>query len=325
MRSGKSILLVIVISAMILSACGLVEQEAPKTYTVGVVNFVPVFEPLIEGFKTRMTELGYIEGENINYIYEQAAGLDAIEGLVASYIEQNVDIILSTSTPATQIVVRMTQETEIPVVFGAITDPVSAGIVASAQNPGANVTGVMIGTTNHSMRLDTLLKIMPDAKKLYAPLNIENDSVLVAAEVTRAYAQIVGVELVEPPIVTDEDALEAIESIPGDVDAFFVYPDTLLISHSDEMVEAAFAAGIPLIPQDPTLVENGALFSISNNWTQTGRDVAEKANQILQGTNPGAIPVDSDQLFLDINVISAEKLGITIPAEVLNQADSIIR
>ncbi len=326
MKVSKNILLVVVMLALILSACGPAEQASEvKSYTIGVVNFVPLFEPLIEGFKARMTELGYIEGVNVTYIYEQAAGLDAVEGLVNSYIEQKVDLILSMSTPASQLTAQLTADSGIPVVFGGVTDAVSAGIVDSMENPGANVTGVMVGTGVHTGRVEMFLQMVPDAKRLYAPLNAENSSVVIAADATRAYAKTVGVEMVEPVITAEEDTLKAINSIPSNTDALFVYPDTLLTAYPDELVKATLETGVPLISQDPSLVESGALFCISNDWNQTGRDAAEKADQILRGTKPSDIPVDFDQTFLTINLRSAEALGMTIPASVLAQADTIIR
>ncbi|MBN2502114.1 MAG: ABC transporter substrate-binding protein [Anaerolineales bacterium] len=326
MKVSKSILFVVVMLALIMSACGPAEQAAEvETYTVGVVNYAPLFDPLIDGFKARMTELGYIEGVNITYIYERASGLDAVEGLVTFYIEQNVDLILTTSTPASQITAQLTADSGIPVVFGGVTDAVSSGIVASMENPGANVTGVMVGLGVHTGRVDMFLEMVPDAKRLYAPLNAENSAVVVAADATRAYAETVGVQMVEPVISTEEDTLTAINSIPSNADALFVYPDTLLTAYPDELVQATLAAGVPLISQEPALVESGALFCISNDWTQTGRDAAEKADLALKGTKPADIPVGFDQTFLTINLQSAEALGMTIPADVLAQADTIIR
>ncbi|MBN1584041.1 MAG: sugar ABC transporter substrate-binding protein, partial [Anaerolineae bacterium] len=127
-----------IITGLLLAACG----SRPKTYTIGVINIVPALDATLEGFKEGMIELGYIEGENITYIYEGATvEMDKIDAVAQSLVAAEVDLILSLTTPASRAAQRATTGTDIPVVFVPVTDPVGAGLVASLRQPGGNMTG----------------------------------------------------------------------------------------------------------------------------------------------------------------------------------------
>src|SRR5688572_13195586 len=96
-----------------------------QVYTIGVVNLAPQLNAIYESFKVRMAELGYVEGENIIYVYNgPVASPDLLDGEVQALVDQEVDLILSLSTPATQAAKRVTAESNIPVVFVPVTDPV---------------------------------------------------------------------------------------------------------------------------------------------------------------------------------------------------------
>lgn len=326
MKFHKSILFVIVLLALVMSACGPAESEGPKMLTVGIVNYSALFEPLIAGFQERMTELGYIEGVNINYVYDgRAADLNAVEGVVTSLMQQKVDLILTMSTPATQLVAQMTADSGIPVVFGGVIDPLGGGIVSGIENPGGNVTGVMSGTASHPQRIEWLLKMLPGTDKVYAPYNSENSAVVGAADAAVPVATENGVEMIMPEAITDEEMVNAINSIPVDADAFFMFPDTLLTAHTEELIAVTLEKKVPLIGQEPTVVEKGALFSVGIDWENVGVSCAVLADKIFKGASPATTPVVVANYFLTINMQTAEAIDVDIPLEVLDQADTIIR
>ncbi len=132
-----------------------------QNYTIGVINTVPDLDATLEGFKEGMTELGYVEGENVTYLYEGATvDMDELDSVAQGLAAANVDLILSITTPATQAAQRATADNNIPVVFVPVTDPVGAGLVDSLKSPGGNITGVTFGI-QEGRRLEWLIQVAP--------------------------------------------------------------------------------------------------------------------------------------------------------------------
>ena len=113
-RCSPILVVIAIITGLLLTACG----SGQKIYTIGVVNIVPALDSTLVGFKEGMTELGYIEGENVTYIYEGATvDMSKLDSVVQGLVAEDVDLILSVTTPATQAAQRATAGTDIPVLF----------------------------------------------------------------------------------------------------------------------------------------------------------------------------------------------------------------
>ena len=147
MKFNKQQMLVVtlfIVTGLLLAACG---TPQPQTFTVGVVNLTPTLNPTFDGFMAGMAELGYVEGENVTYIYEGPVGaIDALEPAVQKLMEAEPDLVLSISTPATLRAKAALEGTDIPLVFSPVNDPVGSGVVDSLRNPGGNLTGPSIYT-----------------------------------------------------------------------------------------------------------------------------------------------------------------------------------
>ncbi|MBN1934460.1 MAG: hypothetical protein JW934_07330, partial [Anaerolineae bacterium] len=128
-----------IVAGLLVSAC---VPAKPKTFTIGVVNTVASLNPLVEGFKSSMVKFGYVEGENVTYLYEGPVSRDQVETVVQGLVASRVNLILSVTTPAVLVTKEATAESDLPVVFAVVINPVGAGIVASAERPGGNMTGV---------------------------------------------------------------------------------------------------------------------------------------------------------------------------------------
>ena len=152
-----------------LTACGSNTPDEPEMVTVGVVSLAPVFEPIYTGFRDKMSDLGYVEGENITYIYDGPIGdIAQLDVVAQEMVDKEVDIILAFSTPATQAAMNAT--TEIPIIFAPISDPVGAGLVNDLAKPGVNATGVTFGI-GEPRRLQWLLDVAPGVEQIYLPYN----------------------------------------------------------------------------------------------------------------------------------------------------------
>jgi putative ABC transport system substrate-binding protein len=310
-----------IIASLMLTACGGITQD--KTFTIGVVAEVSVHTPAIEGFKAGMAELDYVEGENVAYIYNGVTGPkpEAIDAEIKNLLAQKVDLLFvlgSTAVQAKQAV----EGTDIPVVFGALGEPVERGVVASIHRPGGNVTGVQVGM-EIPKALEWLITITPNAKKIYVPYNPDDAvSVQYLADLGEVASQL-EVEIVPGETYSVEEAVAGIESLPEDVDAIFRTPSPTLDPRNDELSQAAIKRGLPMGTGLP--LDEAVLLTLASNMFETGKQTARLAHQIRQGGKPADLPVETAEFYLTINLKTAEAIGLDIPDEVLFQADIIIR
>jgi putative ABC transport system substrate-binding protein len=312
----------LIVIGLLLAACGITQ---PKTFTIGVINLTPVLDPVFEGFKAGMTEQGYIEGENVTYIYEGPTGsIDKLESVAQSLLEVDVDLILSLSTPATLAGQRATTGTDMPIVFAPLTDPVGAGIIQSLTQPGGNLTGIMLGM-QEDRRLDWLLKADPTIKQIYIPYNSNDRSPMLALEIVSEAASKLGVEIVTREARNAEEIVTATENIPETADAVFILPDSLVTTGIPDFVKATKELGLPLSVPSAEQVEQGALISFSSGLFSSGEQAARLAGQILKGAKPADLPVEMSEVVLLINLQTAEAIGLEIPDDVIRDAHIIIR
>ena len=309
------------LTGLLLTAC----DDRPKIYTIGVVNTLSALESVVQGFKEGMSESGYIEGENVNYLYEGAIpDIDNLDPVAQRLTAANVDLILSVTTPATQAAQRATANTDIPVVFVPVTNPVDAGVVKSLKRPGGNITGVTFGI-QEGRRLEWLLQVVPFIQHIYAPYNPDDRSAVLSLETVRATAEELGIEIVTRQVHTPDEVMAAIQSIPKNIDAIFFLPDSVVSARMPELVKAAIDLQLPSSGTNVESVKEGLLMSYGFEQRASGKQAARLATQILQGTSPADLPVETSEFSLIINLQTAEALGFEIPNEILLQADIIIR
>jgi putative ABC transport system substrate-binding protein len=272
-----------------------------------------------------MTALGYVEGENITYLYDGPIEIqEELGDAAANFVEANVDMILAFSTPAALAAQKATAATGIPVVFAPVTDPVGPGLVASISEPGGNVTGISNGRSEQR-RMEWFLELVPDAKRFYVPYNSTDPSAVAALTAAQTAADELDVELVPQPATVSSEMIEAINNIPDDVDAVYMLPDGLAINHMDQLVTATIERRLPLSGPTADLVAAGALLSFGIDFRSVGEQAARLADQILRGSDPAVLPVEEGEFFLVINLTTAEAIGLEIDDSILQQAYRIIR
>ena len=286
-----------------------------------MVNYVSVLDPTIEGFKAGMAELGYIEGENVTYIYHGVIAPDSetIKDEIRVLLASDVDLLFTLGNlPAKEVV----EGTDTPVVFGPIMQPVIEGVVESLRQPGWNVTGVTNGQGT-SKALEWLVLVTPEAKRIYLPYNPEDEvSIAVLDGMQDAPSQL-GIELVLAEVSSVEETVAAIENLPDDVDAIFRIPSPTLDPRNGEISQAAIERGIPL--GAPLTLDESVLITYGADFFEVGRQIARLVHQIRRGVEPDSLPVETSEFFLTINLRTAEAIGLDIPDEILEQADVIIR
>ena len=199
------------ITGLLFTGCG--GAPKTKTYTIGVINPSLNEEDTIKGFKEGMTELGYVEGKNITYIYGGPVSEDKLDAEAQGLVKAKVNLILAITTSATTAAQRATTGTDIAVVFIPVTDPVGAGVVASLTRPGGNTTGVTY-TTQEGKRLEWLLQIAPTIKHVYIVYNPNDQSPVLALKTVSETAAQLGVELITREASTPQEVGAAFKDLP---------------------------------------------------------------------------------------------------------------
>ena len=253
-------LLLFILVALIFTGC--VQGQAPKQYRVAIINFTPGYSEIVEGFKKGMTEMGYIEGETITYLYDSPAerSKEAIKAQIDDALYQKVDLIYSLSTPATKATAQAIDDSDIPGVFGPVFSPVDAGIVKSLNNPSNRMTGVMLlGSTGKALEL--LLAVLPNAKRIFIPFHTTSMAARLTVDALRTAADKMGVTIVTSELTTPEELPTVLENIPEDVDVVWRTCSSLMHSHAEEIIAAASARGIPVAASTHARVDSGLLVS----------------------------------------------------------------
>jgi putative ABC transport system substrate-binding protein len=327
-RKGWAFFVVAIVIALLLSGCG---GSSPKVYHVGVLSGLNFFANTADGFKAKMTELGYVEGQNIVYDVQKTNYDPATEEqIVKKFVADKVDLIFAFPTDVALAAKKATQGTNIPVLF-ANANIEGIGLVDSVREPGGNVTGVRYpGPDLAIKRFEILRQVAPQAKRLWVPYKRGLDIAPPQLDVLRPAATAAGVTLVETP-AADAAELQAdlqarAKSSDMGIDAILMIAEPLVVTPDAFTVMAKFAAEHKL-PIGGALMVVGdyrSLFGVSTDNVAVGRQAAPLADKILKGTPAGTIPVVSAENFLQINDKAAQALGLTIPDSLLRQAAEVV-
>jgi putative ABC transport system substrate-binding protein len=316
------IVVCLIVSGLLLAACG--STTPTKTYTIGVVNYVPVLSPVFDGFKAQMAALGYVKGKNVTYIYHGVLKPtpQVIEREVKRLLDQKVDLVLTLGTLPALAAKKVLTGTNVPVVFAPSLNPVQEGIVESVSRPGGNITGVQNGY-GLPKSLEWLHKIVPQATTVYVIYHPQDDAARTSIKPLPATASSLGIALVLDPVRSPEEARATIETLPKDA-AIFLVP-TPSLEPLSALIEVAVQRGIAVGVNNSSHLQAGGVVSYGADFVAVGQQAARLADQVLQGTKPADLPVETVEYFLRINLKAATAIGLDIPEEFLRQADTVIR
>ncbi len=315
-------LLLIIFACTFLLSC---QKDRQRHVIIGVLNHASVAEDSIRGFKDFMSENGYIESEDITYLYKGPVAQKNLEIEARSLVDQGIDILLSITMPATVAAVKAGVDKDVPVLFAPNSNPVDAGLVQSMEHPGGNITGVSFWI-QEDKRLEWLKRIVPGAKRILVPYMEWDKSPRIDIENIEGSARKLGIEIVQRPINDSLNIENAAQDIPEGIDAVFIPADALIESNAPPVfVKYAMQRNIPVSSPQSFGFSSGALFAYGFVQYDTGRQGARMALLILDGANPGELPVEMAETKLMINLKTAKELGMEIPAEIISKADMIIR
>lgn len=326
MKSITRRLTMSVAAAVLLVFALAVEAQADgKVYGVGVLSPTEGRNPLDETLERRLGDLGWIKGRNVSFSYRYSRVNDALPALATELVQERVDIIVTSGTPASLAAKQTT--TTIPVVFYSVGDPVGVGLVSSLGRPGGNVTGIS-GITYQlgAKRVELLKEVLPEARLVGILLNRTDPTasqVLGALKAGLGSAKVT----VEPFYAGRPDEIEsAFQTMKRHgVNGAVVQPDGMFWAQRPRVVRLAADLRLPTIYGFKEDVEAGGLMSYGASILDMQAQAVVYIDKILRGSIPSALPVqEPTKLELAINAKTAKMLGLTIPPSLLLRADRVI-
>jgi putative ABC transport system substrate-binding protein len=306
-------------------------QQATTVARIGYLLSNPAANPhLHEAFRQGLRDLGYVEGRNLVIEYRSAEGkLERLPALAAELVALKVDVIVAPGTPAALAAKQATRT--LPIVFAAVGDPVTSGLVTRLARPGGNVTGLSVLLPELVGKcLERLKQAVPGVSRvavLWQPGGLgertEKD-MLKRAEVA---ARALGVRLqfleARGPADFDRAFSDMTRARAG---ALTVLASNMLLGERRRLVDLAAENRLPAVYTWREFVDAGGLMSNGPDLADSFRRAATYVDKILKGAKPGDLPVEQPTKFeLVINLKTAKALGLTIPPSLLGQADQVIQ
>jgi putative ABC transport system substrate-binding protein len=297
-----------------------------KTFKIGISQLVqhPALDSACEGFIQALKEAGYEDGKNIKIDLQNAQGdVNNAQTIARKFADEKVDMILAIATPAAQAAANVTKD--IPILITAVTDPVSAGLAKSLQEPGGNVTG----TTDMNPVADQIKlakDLVPEAKKVGILYNAGEVNSKIQVDMAKEAAADLGLTIVEATVSNSSEVNQATQSLMGRVDVIYVPTDNTIVSSIGAVIKVANDNKTPVIGSERGQVDAGAVATKGIDYKELGKQTGQIAVKIIKGQKPHKIPIeDSKVVTLIINQKAAETIGLTIPKETLDKADEIIK
>ena len=291
------------------------EESSGASYTIGICNYVDdaSLNQIVENINARLAEIESEQGITINVKYDNCnADANVMNQIIANFAADNVDLMVGVATPVAMAMQSATEDSKTPVVFAAVSDPVGAGLVASLEEPGSNVTG-----SSDNLDTNTVMNLIfaqnPDAKKIGLLYDVGQDSSTAAIEHAKAYLDDKGVEYVERTATTAEEVALAAQALVSDgVDAVFTPTDNTIMKAELAIYETFADAGIPHYTGADSFALNGAFLGYGVDYANLGRETADMIASILtEGKDPATTPVITfDNGTATVNTEICEKLGL---------------
>ncbi|MDR1871566.1 MAG: ABC transporter substrate-binding protein [Deltaproteobacteria bacterium] len=292
-------------------------------YVISINQFVEhtSLDEAVLGFKEQLAEMGL----EVTYLEHNAQGsMSTVLQIAHQMKDERPDLILAVSTPSAQTTAQ--NISDIPILFTAVTDPVSAGLVKTMDKPGANVTG----TTDMNPILEQVAlirEIQPHASKLGVIFNPGETNSVVQVEILREAAKKHGFEIIEAPAPNPAAILQAAQSLVGQVEAIFLPTDNSVIAGMDTIVNIALDQRIPIYPSENNSVRKGGVATLSINYYELGRLTGRMAARLLKGEAiPSETPVEAlKKLALVVNERFATAISLVVAPSVMERAQIVFK
>jgi putative tryptophan/tyrosine transport system substrate-binding protein len=298
-----------------------------------IVGYLSPLDPepsstLVAAFRKGLSELGYVEGQNVAIEYRW--GLhesDRLPELATDLVRRKAAVIATLGSNAAARAAKAAT-TSIPIIFTTGDDPVKNGLVAALNRPGGNVTGVTTMNIDIGPKwLELLHELLPAAKRFAVLVNSE-DRLGTQSMITQVQAAALtnDLQIVVVFASNDHELADAVTQLAQlHAEALLIMPDALFLDRRQQIAALALRHRVPTIYAIRAFPEAGGLMSYGSSFAEAHRQVGVYAGRILKGEKPAELPVlRSTKFELVINLKTAKALGLTIPPTFVARADEVI-
>ena len=307
----------LVVGILLTSLISLHQLKADKkkdVFRIGISQFIThqSLDATREGFVDELAKQGYVEGKNIEIDLQNAQGEQRNLKTISQQLAESSDVVLAIATPSAQSLANTTQTT--PVIFSAVTDPVSAKLVESREHPGGNVTGTSDQSSDAiSTQINLIKKVLPKAKTIGILYTQSEPNSVVQKDEAKRLLEEKGFTVVEKTILDSNNVKAAAESLMAEVDMVFVPTDNIISSTMETVKQVSIKHKVPVFGGSTEMVALGGLYNYGTNYEELGRQTARMLVRILKGEKPENIAVElPEKLELHTNQEMADALGIDI-------------
>ncbi len=296
-----------------------------KKDVIGISKIVahPALDAVEKGIQDELQSLGF----DLAYDLQNANGeVSTAASIATKFKTDKVRVAVGIATPTAQALVNAIKD--VPVVYSAVTDPVSAGLVASYDKGGTNVTGVS-DMTPVKQQIELLNKIKPIKRLGHIYASGEANAVTLAQMAKKACGEL-GIQFVEATVTNSAEVKQAAQAIIDKVDGIYVSTDNTVVSALSSVTSVAMKAKVPIISADPSSAETfEVLAAWGFDYYKMGRATGRLIADILKGKKTSDIPTkfmtDPSDVDLLINLDVAKQLGITVPDDIVKTANKIVQ
>jgi putative ABC transport system substrate-binding protein len=305
------------------------EEAAADLPAVGLMKLVshPALDAEQQGVKDALEAAGFVDGETVRLLEANAEGdIPTLTTIAQRFVDEGVDLIVATSTPALQAAFNVTKDQEgPPIVFNAVTSPYAAGIAVAADDHPSWVIGIQaLAPVEDALAL--IPAILPDVKTVGYIYNPAEANSVVNTEIAVPEAEKLGLTFEVTTIANSSEVQTAAEALVArGAEVFFVSTDSTVVAGLEALVKVANENDIPLFANDPASAQRGAAVALGLDYYQDGVDTGVLAAAILQGElDIAATPIERQRKgSLAINLAAAAEQGLEVPQETIDQAATV--
>ena len=307
----------LVVGILLTSLISLHQLKADKkkdVFRIGISQFIThqSLDATREGFVDELAKQGYVEGKNIEIDLQNAQGEQRNLKTISQQLAESSDVVLAIATPSAQSLANTTKTT--PVIFSAVTDPVSAKLVESREHPGGNVTGTSDQSSDAiSTQINLIKKVLPKAKTIGILYTQSEPNSVVQKDEAKRLLEEKGFTVVEKTILDSNNVKAAAESLMAEVDMVFVPTDNIISSTMETVKQVSIKHKVPVFGGSTEMIAVGGLYNYGTNYEELGRQTARMLIRVLKGEKPENMAVElPEKLELHTNQEMADALGIDI-------------
>ena len=324
-KKFMTVLMILVLSMAMMAGCGTDDSRGDasqdKVFKVGILQLMehPSLNTIRESIIEGLSEAGYVDGENLEIDYKNGQNdMTNMKTIAQTFVADKCDVIVAIATPAAQAV--LSETTEIPIIFAAVTDPVDAELVDSLENPGGNVSGTSDEVSAEAI-MELAKQITPGFKTIGALYSAGEDNSDSVVKGLKEYAAANGYEVVESTVTNTSEVQQAAQYLADKVDVVYSPIDNTVASSMAVATEIFNNAKIPFYVSADSMVQDGGLATYGIDYTVLGKETAKMVAQIFGGADVSTMAVvKMNDMNIYVNTKTADAIGVEIPQSILEKA-----